>query len=153
MESTSINIPSAGKCQNGSTKIYINSSGSLEVYFDGTMPDKRALKNRCINILITLEPAVKYESPYSNVPPVYDAQQTNLKRRASDVANDMRDHDGKRQRIEVPAANDDLDLASIIAQATATAERTFVESTLQGGQLSDSGSNGQGVLVEFDNTS
>jgi len=61
----------------------------------------------------------------------------------------MRESDGKRQRIEVPVANDDLDLASIIAQATATAERTFVESTLQGGQPSNPDTNGQGALIAF----
>ena len=70
----------------------------------------------------------------------------NLKRRASDIANEVRESDVKRQRIEVPAANDDLDLASIIAQATATAERTFAESTLQGGQPSNPDTAGQGEI-------
>jgi hypothetical protein len=99
-----------------------------------------------INIYALLEQVIKYESPYSPAPPAYELQQTNLKRRASDIANDVRESDGKRQRIEVPAADDELDLASIIAQATATAERTFVESTLQSGQPSNPGTTGQGEI-------
>ncbi len=109
------------------------------------MLDKPANKNLRFNIFALLEPAIKYESPYSTAPPVHDAQQANLKRRASDIANEIRESDGKRQRIEVPAANDELDLASIIAQATATAERTFAESTLRGGQSSNPDTNGQGM--------
>jgi hypothetical protein len=106
-------------------------------------------RNLYINIYALLEPAIKYESPYSTAPPVYDAQQANLKRRASDIANEIREGDGKRQRIEVPEVDDELDLASIIAQATATAERTFAESTLQGGQSSNQDTTGQGALIVF----
>jgi hypothetical protein len=117
--------------------------------FIGVMLDKLASKTLHINIYSLLEPAIKYESPYSTALPTYDAQQANLKRRASDVANDIRESDGKRQRIEVLAANDELDLASIIAQATATAERTFAESTLQGGQSSNTDTTGQGESRAF----
>ena len=108
-----------------------------------------ANRNFHTNIFALLEPVIKYESPYSTAPPIYDAQQANLKRRASDISNELRESDGKRQRIEVPAADDDLDLASIIAQATATAERTFAESTLQGGQPSNFDNNDQGTSVAF----
>jgi hypothetical protein len=148
MEAKSVSIPSAGRCQNDSIKIRGNSSPSLGLNFIGKMLDKTG-KQELIDIFALLEPTIKYESPYSTTPPVYDTQQANLKRRASDIANEMRESDGKRQRIEVPVANDDLDLASIIAQATATAERTFAESTLQGGQPSNPNTNGQGGLIAF----
>ena len=126
-----------------------NSPESSEVTFIGAMLDKLANNALHINMYALLEPAIKYESPYSTAPPAYDANQVNLKRRASDIANEIRENDGKRQRIEVPAANDELDLASIIAQATATAERTFAESTLQGGQLSNPNTTGQGEFRAF----
>ena len=83
------------------------------------------------NVRILLEPTIKYESPYSSASPVYDGQSPSLKRRLSDMATEVRDNDGKRQRIEVPADNDELDLASIIAQATATAEKTFTDATMR----------------------
>ena len=148
-EAKSVVMPSAGECQNDSTKLCGNSPGSSEVNSMGAMLDKLANKTLHVNIYALLEPAIKYESPYSTTPPAYDAQQVNLKRRASDIANDIRESDGKRQRIEVPAANDELDLASIIAQATATAERTFAESTLQGGQPSNPDTTGQGEIRAF----
>jgi len=149
MEAKSVRMPSAGKCQNDSTKICGNSPESSDVDFIGAMLDKLANKTLHVNIYTLLEPAIKYESPYSTAPPAYDTQQANLKRRASDIENDVRESDGKRQRIEVPAANDDLDLASIIAQATATAERTFAESTLQGSQSSNLDTTGHGEIRAF----
>lgn len=149
MEAKSVGMPSTGECQNDSSKICGNSPGSSEVTVISVMPDKLANKTLHINIYAFLEPAIRYESPYSTAPPAYDAQQVNLKRRASDIANDVKESDVKRQRIEVPAANDDLDLASIIAQATATAERTFAESTLQGGQPSNPDTAGQGEIRAF----
>lgn len=45
------------------------------------------------------------------------------------MTNQVRENDEKRQRIEVPAVDDELDLASIIAQATATAEKTFTDAS------------------------
>lgn len=98
------------------------------------MLDALANRSLIVNLHILTEPAVKYESPYSTASPAYDAQHANLKRRASDAANNVRESDEKRQRIEVPAASDELDLASIIAQATRTAEETLADSALQDGQ-------------------
>jgi protein TBF1 len=83
------------------------------------------------NMRILPEPTIKYESPYSSASPVYDGQSPSLKRRLSDMATEAKDNDEKRQRIEVPADNDELDLAGIIAQATATAEKTFTDATLR----------------------
>ncbi len=113
------------------------------------MLDKSAKKTIRANIFAFSDSSVKYESPYSTAPPVYDTHQGSLKRSASDIANEMWEHDGKRQRIEVPAPNDEFDLASIIAQATATAERTFVESALQSNQTSGTHTNDPCELAAF----
>lgn len=109
--------------------------------------DPLAKKYLLANLYCMIETPIKYESPYSTTAPTYDAQQTNLKRRASDVANGTQEGDEKRQRIEAPAANDELDLASIIAQATATAEKTFTDSTLRDGQPANPGIIGEGELT------
>jgi hypothetical protein len=74
---------------------------------------------------------MKYESPYSSASPAFETQQLSLKRRLSEMGTDFRENDEKRQRIEVPAMDDELDLASIIAQATRTAEQSFADSTMR----------------------
>jgi hypothetical protein len=145
MEATRLGIPSAGESQNSLSSAAIRE----KVQPHRATPFELANENLLANINGLLEPGIKYESPYSTTSPVHDTQQTNLKRRVSDVANDVQEGDEKRQRIEIPEANDELDLASIIAQATATAEKTFADSALQNGRPANPGANGQGALTSF----
>jgi protein TBF1 len=98
---------------------------------------------------VLTEVPIKYESPYSTTPPVYEVPQSPLKRRLSDIANEVRESDGKRQRIEAPATNDTIDLESIIAQATAKAEQSFTNSVLQGVPQADGSNATEGLLAQL----
>jgi hypothetical protein len=69
----------------------------------------------------------KYESPYANDPPQFDAPPSPLKRRASQDV--FMEGDEKRQRIEIEEQLGNDDLARIIAQATATATQSIADST------------------------
>lgn len=75
-----------------------------------------------------MEVPIKYESPYGAEPTADNQLESPLKRRLSTEFHE--DPGEKRQRIET--AKDDLDLAALIAQATASATQQFqVESTAQ----------------------
>jgi protein TBF1 len=83
----------------------------------------------CANMSTILEPVVKYESPYSNTSQ-HDSQAPPLKRRYSDIGNEARESDQKRQRVEVETLHmDDYDFDNIVAQAAASAVQSFAGPT------------------------
>lgn len=75
-----------------------------------------------------------------------------MKRRHSQVADESGDGSEKRQRIEGSLASDKFDLASIIAQATATAEQSFTDATMRAASATELHTTGQAPYpLQLDN--